>query len=51
MSTMKLPGAKGYDTKMVMYTGTCTSGVSLAREFQKHLSNAGLKHVFIDQGK
>ena len=48
---MKLPCAKGYDTKMVMYTGTRTSGVSLAREFQKNLSNAGLKHLFIDKGK
>ena len=36
---------------MVMYTGTLTSDVSLASEFQKHLSTAARKHGVIDQGK
>ena len=30
MSTVQLPGVKGYDTQMVMHTGTCTSDVSLS---------------------
>ena len=40
MPNVQLPGAKSYDTQMVMHTVTCTSDVSLAREFQKHLYNA-----------
>ena len=48
---MQLPGEKSYDIKMVMHTGTCTSDVNLAIEFQKHLYNVALKHRFIDQGK
>ena len=48
MSTVKLPGAKGYDTHMVMHTGTRTSYVSLASEFQKHMSNGARKHGVID---
>ena len=48
---MQLPGKKVYDTQMFMHTGTCTSDVSLASEFQKHLSTAARKHGVIDQGK
>ena len=51
ISTVQLPGAKGYNIQMVMHTGTRTSDVSLANEFQKHLSNAALKHGVIYQGK
>ena len=51
MSTVQLPGEKRYYTQMVMHTGTHTYDVSLAREFRKHLSNASLKHIVIDQGK
>ena len=51
MSTMKLPDAKIYDTKMFMKTVTCTYDVSLAREFQKHLSNASCKHRIIYERK
>ena len=43
ISTVKLLGAKFYETHMVMHTGTHTSDASLARNFQKHLSNAGQK--------
>ena len=31
MSTVQLPGAKWYDTNMVIHTGTRASNVSLAR--------------------
>ena len=34
ISTVQLPGAKGYDTQMVIHAGTRTSDVSLAREFK-----------------
>ena len=36
MPIVQLTAAKGYDTHMVMHTGTCASDVSLAREFKKH---------------
>ena len=51
MSTVQLPGEKRYYTQMVMHTGTHAYDFSLAREFRKHLSNASLKHIVIDQGK
>ena len=51
MSTVQLPGAKWYDKQMVMHTGYCSSDVSLAREFQKHLSSAIRKHGVIFQVK
>ena len=51
MPIVQLTGAKGYDTHMVMHTGTCASDVSLAREFKKHLSNETHKHGVIDQVK
>ena len=50
MSAVKLTVAKGYETQMVMHTGTRTSDVSLTRKFQKHLSTAELNHGVIDQG-
>ena len=51
MSTVQLPGAKGYGTHMVMHTGTRTSYTSFASEFQKQLFTAALKHGVIDQWK
>ena len=51
ISTLQLPGKKGYDTRMIMQTGTHTPGVSLSSEFQKHLSTVARKHGGIDQGK
>ena len=51
ISTVQLPGTKIYNTQMVMHTGTCTSNVSLASEFQKGLHATARKHVVIDQGK
>ena len=40
ISTVKLPGATSYNTKMVMHTGTHRPEVSLASRFQNHLSTA-----------
>ena len=51
ISTVQLPGKKGYDTRMIMQTGTHTPGVSLSSEFQKHLSTVARKYGGIDQGK
>ena len=34
MKTVKLPGSKGYDTKVVIYFLTSTMDVSLSLEFQ-----------------
>ena len=51
ISTVKLQGAKSYDKIMVILTGTYTSDVSLARNFQKHLSNEAQKHGVLDQAK
>ena len=50
MSTVQLLGATPYDTQIVMHTGTCTSDVSLARQFKKNLSSAPHRHGVIDQG-
>ena len=48
---MQLPGAKGYGTQIVMHTIKRTYDVSLAIEFQEHLSTAARKHGLIDKGK
>ena len=51
MSTVQLQGEKRYDTQMVMYTGTCTSDISLAIKFQNNLSDVAHKHGLIEQDK
>ena len=51
ISTVQIPGEKGYDTKMVIHTGIRTSDVSLSSEFQKHMSTVTRKYGVIDQGK
>ena len=51
METVQLKGARSYDTQMVMNTGTRKPDVSLASEFQKHMSTAERKHGVIDQAK
>ena len=51
IATVQLLGAKRYYTKMFMHTETHTYDVSLASEFQKHLSTTARKHGVIDQGK
>ena len=47
MPIVQLPGEKLYGIRMVMHTVTCTSDVSLDKEFQKHLSNAEQKSGLI----
>ena len=51
MATVKLPGGKVYGTQMVMRSETSTVDVSLAWEFQKHMTNAAGKSLVIDQVK
>ena len=51
ISTVQLTDAKGYAKHMVMCTVIRTSDVSLASEFQKHLSTSARKHGMIYQGK
>ena len=51
MPMVQLPVEKGYDTHMVMHSGTSNYDVSLDKEYQKYLSHALFKHGLIDQGK
>ena len=51
MLTVKMTGAKVYDTQMVMHTGTCTSDLSFSRKKLKHLSHSTHKHGVICQVK
>ena len=51
LATVQFPGAKNHDTQMVMYTGTCTSDISLAIKFQNNLSDVAHKHGLIEQDK
>ena len=51
ISTVKLPGKKGYDTQTPIKYGIRTFNVSLSQELKKHLSNAAQKHGVIYQGK
>ena len=51
MSTAQLPGSKRFDSQMQMNTGTSKYDVSLAKEFQQHLTKKHRKDGLIDQGK
>ena len=51
ISTVQLPGAKSYDTQMVIHIGTRKFDVRLARKSQKHLSGVARKHGVIYQNK
>ena len=51
ITTVKLPGASTNDLQMVMYTSMSNIDISLAREFQKHLSDPTRAHGLIDNGK
>ena len=46
-ATFQLPGSKLFYAQMTVHTATQNTDVSLAQEFQKHLSNKSLKHVLI----
>ena len=51
MTTLQLPGAAAYDSYMSMHTSTENTDTSLAREFQKHLSDPTRAHSLLDHGK
>ena len=51
ISTVQLPGSKRFDSQIQIYTGTQKDYVSLAKEFQQHLTNKHRKDGVIDQGK
>ena len=51
MSNVQLPGSNIFDSQIIMHSCTQNNDVSLAKQFQKHLSKDHLKHGFIDQGK
>ena len=44
VSTFQIPGSKLFDTQMLVHTTKQNTDVSLALEFQKHLSYSSLKH-------
>ena len=51
MSNVQLPGSNIFDSHMKMYTGNQRYDVSLAKEFQKHLTKEHRKNGVTDQGK
>ena len=51
MENVQLPGSKRFDTQMVVHTAKNNNDMSLALEFQKHLSNKSHKHGIIDNKK
>ena len=51
MSTVQLPGSKIFDPQMQMHTGTQKDYVSLAKEFQEHLTKNHPKYGVIYQEK
>ena len=51
MPTVKLPGSNRFDSQMQMHTVTQKYDVSLAREFQQHMTNKHSKDDAIDKGK
>ena len=51
MPTVQIPGSIRFDSQMQMHTGTQKDDVSLAKEFQEHLTKNHRKDGVIDQGK
>ena len=51
ISTVKLHGSEWFNTKIAVHTATKHSDVSLAQEFQNHLSDESRKHGILDQVK
>ena len=49
-TTVKLPGAADYDSKMEIHTSTANKYISLAREFKKKLSDPIRSHVLLYNG-
>ena len=51
MSTIQLPGSKRFDSQMQIHTGNQIDDVSLAKEFQHHLTKDYRKNGVFDQDK
>ena len=51
MSNVKLPGSNIFDSQTQMHTGNQNDDVSLAKEFQHHLTKEHRKNGVFDQGK
>ena len=51
MSNVQLPGSNRFDSQMQIQTGNQKYDVSLAKEFQHHLTKEHRKNGVIDQGK
>ena len=51
MSTVKFPGSIRFYSQIQMHTGTEDKAVSLAKEFQSHLTKEHRKYGSIDQVK
>ena len=51
MSTVQLPVSNRFDSQMQMHTGNQKYDVSLAKEFQHHMTKEHCKNSVIDQGK
>ena len=51
MSTVQLPGSNRFDSQMQMQTGNQKYGVSLAKEFQHHLTKDHHKNSVFDNKK
>ena len=47
MPTVRLRGAADYDSQ----TSTANTDISLAREFQKHISDPTRAHILLNHGK
>ena len=50
MTTLQLPDAADYKSQMAMHTSTANTGISFAREFQKHLSDPTWAHGLLNHG-
>ena len=51
MSNIKLPGSKTFDSQILIYSCTQNNDVSMAKEFQNHLSKDHCKNGVTDQRK
>ena len=49
MSTVQLPGSNRFDSQMQIHTGNQIDELSLAKEFQPHMTKENRKSGFIDQ--
>ena len=51
MSNVQLPESNIFDSQMQIHTGNQKNDVSLAKEFQQHLTKEHRKNGFVDHGK